>query len=193
LSETIIKKIPLILQTFFVVATLTFFTYYITVSTSKMTSHTVAYEAVVYTNQEDDFTLPLKSSVRKPYEPVKPRDPRAIKLERFLKIQQSELSEHADLLIELSDKYGIDYKIPVAIAGSESGYCNAAYFDNNCWGYGRFSWPTLEAGIKGYLSKMNVGYFKKGNKTIETIAPMYNSANTEEFITKVRHHYNLIP
>lgn len=132
-------------------------------------------------------------TVRKPFEPLKPRDPRAIRLERFLKVQQSTLALHADLIIELSDTYKIDYKIPVAIAGLESGYCAKVAFQNNCWGYGSFSWPTLEAGIKGYLSKMNVGYFSKGKRAISDIAPIYNTANTEEFIAKLEYHYNLIP
>jgi hypothetical protein len=152
-----------------------------------------ASDSVIYTDQTVPLGPQAALNIRKAYEPVKPRDKRAIRLENFLRLQQSDLASQADLLVELSDGYGIDYKIPVAIAGMESGYCNAAYYANNCWGFGRFEWPTIEAGVRGYLSKMNQMYFKNGLTTIQDIAPLYNKVNTEGFIEKAEHHYNLIP
>jgi hypothetical protein len=189
--KPLLNQAPFIIKTLLVSIILTCFVYLIT--STKEVALTEASEPISLSQSTTEISIFAKEVTKKPFEPVRPRDPRAVKLERFLKIQQSELAENADLIISLSDSYGIDYKVPVAISGSESGYCNKTYYDNNCWGYGRFEWPTLEAGIRGYLSKMNVGYFKNGQKTIEELAPIYNSANTEEFIAKVRHHYDLIP
>ncbi len=188
-----LNKLPFIIRTLLVSAILTSFSYFITVLSTSDFSTTEARQPIVLNQNVNKISFSAKIIVKKPFEPIKPRDIRAIRLERFLNLQESELAGHADLIVDLSDKYGIDYKVPVAISGSESGYCNKTYFDNNCWGYGKFSWPTLEDGIKGYLSKMNQGYFKNGQKTIDELAPLYNSQNTEEFISKVTYHYNLIP
>lgn len=128
---------------------------------------------------------------RKLYEPKTPRDKRAVSLERFLKLQKSELANHTDLIISLADKYKVDYKMMVAIAGLESGYCNINIGKNNCWGFGTFSWPNMETAIRDYMKRMNAVYFSKGLKTIEKIAPIY-SANSSDFLEKYRYHYGLI-
>lgn len=125
-------------------------------------------------------------------EPVKPRDPRAISIQKFLRMQKTELAEHSDLIVELSDKYKIDYKLVIAIAGLESGYCNKVSFSNNCWGFGKYSWSSMESALKEYFRLMYVNYFKKGFNTIEKIAPIYNSANTENFLNLYYRHFNLV-
>ncbi len=121
----------------------------------------------------------------------KPRDQRAISLEKFLIRQKSPLSKLSDLIVSESDKYGVDYKIPVAIAGAESGYCMQNFKPNNCWGYGSYGWESLETAVKEYLRLMSKNYFKKGATTIEKIAPAYSS-NPSSFIEKVRYHYGKI-
>lgn len=125
-------------------------------------------------------------------EPVKPRDPRAIRLEKYLRSQDSDLSKQSDLIIELSDKYNIDYKIPVSIAGLESGYCRVNFRKNNCWGFGTYSWNSLEIALKEYFRLMYKGYFSKGADTIHEIAPTYAPVS-EDYNEKFYYHYNRIP
>lgn len=124
--------------------------------------------------------------------PVRPRDPRAIKLERYLNSQKSRLAKQADLIIELSDNYKIDYRLTVGIAGLESGYCKEMFASNNCWGFGSYSWSSLETAVKEYFRLMNKGYFSKGLTTIYDIAPIYNSSNPDEFVTRYYIHHNRI-
>ena len=125
------------------------------------------------------------------YEPKKPRDPRAISIQKYLRMQKSELADNSDLIVELSDKYKIDYKLVIAIAGLESGYCYKTSFANNCWGFGRYSWSSLDVGVKEYFRLMSANYFKKGMNTIEKIAPVYNSENTQSFLDRYYKHFNM--
>lgn len=124
--------------------------------------------------------------------PYKIRDQRAIKLENYLKKQKTELYKYSDLIIELSDKYDINYKIPIAIAGVESGFCKINFKPNNCWGYGNYSWDNLEIAINEYYSLMNKYYFSKGKKTVETISAIYNPY-PNEYTKKLNFFINQIP
>lgn len=125
-------------------------------------------------------------------EPVKPRDPRAIRLEKYLRSQKSSLSSQSDLLVELSDHYGIDYKLVVAIAGLESGYCSQNFAANNCWGFGNYSWSSREIAVKEYYRLMYKNYFKKGMNTIEEIFSVYAPGSTT-YLQSYYYHYNRIP
>lgn len=124
-------------------------------------------------------------------EPLKPRDPRAISLEKYLRKQKSPLASHADLLVERSDATGIDYKLVVAIAGLESGYCAENFAKNNCWGFGNYSWSSLETGIKEYYRLMKKNYFAKGLNTIGEIHRVYAPSSTD-YLNKYYYHFNQI-
>jgi hypothetical protein len=116
---------------------------------------------------------------------------RSAALKAYLTKRNSYLANHTDLLVQLSDQYGIDYRIVVAISGVESSYCQVNFRPYNCWGYGRFSWGSEEEGIRGYFEQMNKGYFSQGRTTVETIAAKYNPW-PENWTTKVYKHMNLI-
>src|SRR3989344_5103035 len=47
---------------------------------------------------------------------IKPGDARAANLKAFLRKYNSDLYDHADKIIEVSDKYGFDYRLLPAIA-----------------------------------------------------------------------------
>ena len=124
--------------------------------------------------------------------PEKLRDPRAMRLEEYLKRQKTELYKYSDLIVELADIYGVDYKTVVAISGVESGFCRINFKLNNCWGYGDYSWPSLEAAIEGYFHYMNKYYFSKGLTTPEKIARVYNP-DPEEYLRKLYLFIDKIP
>lgn len=148
------------------------------------------FPALFATNAANEFRI--HTTTNKIKEPIKPRDKRAISLEKFLAKKVSYLSKYTDLLIELADSYKIDYKLPVAIAGIESSYCNANAFAYNCWGFGDYAWPTEEAGIRGYYQIMNKLYFSKDRRTISQIAEIYNP-NPSTYIAKYNSFYAQIP
>lgn len=152
------------------------------------------YESPVITNSEIKFVSnSIESNYTKIKEPVKPRDPRAIALEHYLNSQLSPLAKQSDLIVDLSKLYSVDYKMIVAISGLESGYCAENTFANNCWGFGNYSWSSMDTAVKEYFRLMNKGYFSKGMKSIEDIAPIYNSANTDHFLSIYQIHYAKIP
>jgi hypothetical protein len=146
-----------------------------------------------YTENSYEPSVKLqKGNITKIKEPVKPRDPRAIRLENYLRSERSVLADHTDLIIEQSDKYLINYKLVIAIAGVESGYCRLNFRLNNCWGFGQYSWANMEVAIKDYFRLLNRGYFAKGATTIEMIAPIYAPSSTD-YLEKYYRHYNQIP
>lgn len=64
-------------------------------------------------------------------------DGRILALEKFFNEYGSPLEPHAELIVELADKYEMDYRLIPAIAMKESTLCKFTPKDsNNCWGYG---------------------------------------------------------
>lgn len=74
---------------------------------------------------------------------IKSVDGRCLIIERYLKKYNSPLVPYAQLICETSLKYGLDYRLLVAIAQQESNLCKASdpeWF--NCWGWGIHSRGT---------------------------------------------------
>ena len=72
-------------------------------------------------------------------------DRRVIVLKKFLEQKNSPLADYADVVVGEADKYGMDYRLVVGIAGVESGYCRIttqiveapSKESHNCWGWGK--------------------------------------------------------
>lgn len=103
-----------------------------------------------------------------------PRDQRGVKLEGYLKKRGSPMAPHADLIISESDKYGVDYKLVVAIAYHESGLGRKCWAPYNAWGWmTKDRWGSWEESIPKYIRGLYNGYYAKGANTIDAIAPKY--------------------
>lgn len=128
------------------------------------------------------FSSGLKISFGDP-----PKDQRVVRLERYLRRHRSPLADYADLIIEESDKYGIPYKMVVAIAYHESGLCRKCFKPYNCWGWmTKDSWESYEEAIPKYIKGLYKGYFSKGVDTIEEIAPTYvMTDNWPNFVSEI--------
>ena len=88
---------------------------------------------------------------------IKSGDARAANLKAFLRKYNSDLYNHAEKIIEVSDKYGFDYRLLPAIAMQESNLCRVIPDNSyNCWGWGIY-------GTK-------VTRFESYNDAIETVA-----------------------
>jgi hypothetical protein len=124
--------------------------------------------------------------------PQAPTDTRVIRLEKFLRGKYSYLANYAGLIVQLSDQYGVDYRLVVAISGVESGYCKVNFRPNNCWGFGNYSWSSPDQALRGYFAAMNKGYFSKGKRAPASIASPYNPA-PQQYLRKLMIHYNQIP
>ncbi|MCL5676224.1 MAG: hypothetical protein M1120_03820 [Patescibacteria group bacterium] len=114
---------------------------------------------------------------------VKTADARAEILRQYLLKRNSPLAPYADLIVNMSDLNGIDFRLPVAIAECESNLCqDGKYPENsfNCWGYGIHSAGTLkfasfEEGITKVIAGLkkfkDMGYLTSIYKLMELYTP----------------------
>jgi hypothetical protein len=68
---------------------------------------------------------------------VKTADARSEIIRQYLQKYDSPLLPHAELLVQVADKYDFDYRWMVAIAQQESNLCKKIPYESyNCWGWG---------------------------------------------------------
>jgi hypothetical protein len=122
-------------------------------------------------------------------------DPRAAKMRVVLAKYNSPMIGLEDVLIKTAEKYGLDWTLMAAIAGTESSF--AKRMPENCnnpygWGiYGdnKICFKNLEESIEGVAS----GLAKKYNiSSIESIARTYNKVSTEGWISHTKFFMNKI-
>lgn len=99
-------------------------------------------------------------------------DERVTALTEFLKKNDSPLAAYADLIVEQSDKYGIDWTLSVSIARKESSLCQFIKpGSHNCWGIGGasnfFYFSSWEEGIKYHIRLLGENYKWNANKAIQ--------------------------
>lgn len=106
-------------------------------------------------------------------------DARLMLIKNYLKKCKSPLEPYAELILELSDTYGFDYRWILAIGQMESNLCKKTPVDSyNCWGYGIHSKGTLrfesyELALKSFAAYLKKEYFDKGYKTPEEMMSKY--------------------
>lgn len=124
-----------------------------------------------------------------------PKDQRVVRLEKYLRKHRSPLADYAELIIAESDKYGIPYKMVVAIAYHESGLCRKSFKPFNCWGWmTKDNWESYNEAVPKYITGLYKGYFSKGADTIEEIAPNYVMTDKwPEFVVEINNLMLQIP
>jgi len=96
---------------------------------------------------------------------------------QYLKKYSSPLEEHAQLIVDLSDQYGFDYRWMVAIAQQESNLCKRIPEDShNCWGWGIYGdkvtrFDSFEEALRR-IAPQFVKSFLKGDHTREPMEVM---------------------
>ena len=100
-----------------------------------------------------------------------------------------------DVLIKTAEKYGLDWTLMAAIAGTESSFAKRMpYQCNNPYGWGiygdnKLCFESLGASIEGVAS----GLAKKYNiSSIESIARTYNTVSTDGWISHTKFFMNKI-
>lgn len=91
-------------------------------------------------------------------------------------LKNTVLEPYAPYMIEVADKYGIDYKLIPAIALKESGGGNTAPKDSfNAWGFenGGTKFNSWEQAIDIVGKTLKERYVAKGLTTPEQIMPVY--------------------
>lgn len=121
-------------------------------------------------------------------------DPRPYIVEKFL--AGTPLEPHSQYIVEVSDKYGIDYRLIPAIAMKESG--GGAAIDlasHNAWGFenGSTYFPSWEYAIDRVGSTLKNGYISKGLTTPEQIMAKYAPPQLEtggKWAKDINHFYS---
>lgn len=101
-------------------------------------------------------------------------DMRPYYVANFLK--NTRLEPYSHYIVEVSDKYGLDYRLIPAIAMKESRGGNAVKeISHNAWGWenGRTVFPSWEAAIDTVARTLKTKYVDKGLVTPDEIMPVY--------------------
>ncbi len=113
-------------------------------------------------------------------------DLRAAQMRVVLTKYNSPMVGLEDVLIETAEKYGLDWTLMAAIAGTESSFARRMPYECiNPYGWGiygdnKLCFTSLEGSIEGVAS----GLAKKYNiSSLESIARTYNKVSTEAWIS----------
>lgn len=83
---------------------------------------------------------------------------------------------------EAAYDYGIDPRLPPAIARVESGSGEVCFNPYNAWGWGDASWSDWDSAIRGFTASFAEGY---GYTLSYEMAEVYNQANVDEWYSWV--------
>jgi len=106
-------------------------------------------------------------------------DARPELIRQYLASYKSPLEPFANFIVEMADKYGIDYRLVTAIAQQESNLCKIIPPNTyNCWGWGVHSKGTLgfesyTEGIETVTKGIKEDYIDKGFVTTDDIMSKY--------------------
>jgi hypothetical protein len=129
----------------------------------------------VYASLPD--TIPSVSST------IDSADARPEIVKKYLAFYNSPLVPYANVIVEVADKYSIDFRLITAIAQQESNLCKIIPPDSyNCWGWGIHSRGTLGfssfgEGIETVSKGLREEYLNKGYSTIDDIMSKYTPSS----------------
>lgn len=102
-------------------------------------------------------------------------DARVEIVRQYLERYNSPLEPWSAHLVSASDKYGLDFRLLVAIAQQESNLCKKIPINSyNCWGWGIHSagtlmFPDYDTAINAVASGLKNEYLSKGYVTVDEI------------------------
>lgn len=126
------------------------------------------------------FTSSYNNSSTGNYEAeIQVADGRASNLKSFFRKHNSPLYDHAEKIIEVSDKYQFDYRLLPAIAMQESNLCRVIPDNSyNCWGWGIYGttvtrFDSYDEAIEAVAKGIRKNYINKGLVTASAIMKVY--------------------
>ncbi|TSC53301.1 MAG: Uncharacterized protein LiPW16_432 [Microgenomates group bacterium LiPW_16] len=114
---------------------------------------------------------------------VQASDARPELIRQYLKRHQSPLLPYADLIVNLSDQYGLDFRLIVSIAQCESNLCKKMPPQSyNCWGFqnGATYFISWEQALNQVAKTLKEDYIDQGLITPEQIMPKYAPPSVEK-------------
>lgn len=126
------------------------------------------------------------------------QDARVEIIRQYLEKYNSPLEPFAQLLVSISDQYGLDFRLLTAIAQQESNLCKKSPVGTyNCWGWGIHNRGTLSfsdypAAIQTVAQGIKEDYLDKGYDTVlemmEKYTPLSNgswAAGVTQFLAEM--------
>jgi len=110
-------------------------------------------------------------------------DARPLIIEKYLERYDSPLLPYAQDLFNASEKYGVDYKLIVAIAQCESNLCKKSPSGSfNCWGFenGETKFLSWQQAFDQVAKTLKERYLDQGLTTPEEIMPKYAPPSVEK-------------
>ena len=110
-------------------------------------------------------------------------DARPVIIDQYLTLYDSPMAPYADFLFEMSEKYGLDYRLMIAIAQCESNLCKKAPPGSyNCWGFenGTTNFSSWEQAIEQVAKTLKERYIDQGLVTPEQIMAKYAPPSVEK-------------
>lgn len=114
---------------------------------------------------------------------VQAADARPEIVRQYLEKHRSPLLPYADLIVNLSDHYGLDFRLIVSIAQCESNLCKIIIPDSyNCWGFenGATHFNSWEQALTQVAKTLKEGYIDLGLTTPDLIMPKYAPPSVEK-------------
>lgn len=100
---------------------------------------------------------------------------RSSQLQRYLEVYRSPLASSSDLILSVSDKYHLDWRLLTAIAGQESTFGkNVPEDSHNAWGWGIHSrgvmkFSSWEQAIEVVGESLREDFLDQGAETLEEL------------------------
>lgn len=120
-----------------------------------------------------------------------PKDPRIAYLKAFFREYNSVLYDHAPFIVEMADKYQIDYRLVPAIAMQESNLCRVIPNNShNCWGWGIYGstvtrFASYPEAIETVTRGLKLNYVDQGLTTPEQIMKKYTPSSNGSWARSV--------
>lgn len=115
-------------------------------------------------------------------------------IRQFFAKYKSPLESYAGYIVEMADKYDLDFRLIPAIAMQETNLCLKAKEDShNCWGWGVYGgkytfFSSYSEAIETISRTLSVKYKNKyGLVTPNEIQRLYNPSNTSDWAYAVNH------
>ncbi|MBI4091796.1 MAG: glucosaminidase domain-containing protein [Candidatus Levybacteria bacterium] len=112
-------------------------------------------------------------------------------LKQFLARYESPLQDYSEYIVEVSDKYNLDYRLLPAIAMQESTLCKKAPAGSyNCWGFGIYGgkvtrFESFDQAIEAIARTLSQNYHAQGLIEPVDIMSRYTPSNTGEWAENV--------
>lgn len=110
-------------------------------------------------------------------------DARPVIIKQYLEKNDSPIASYADLIFQTSERWGLDYRLMVAIAQCESNLCKRIPEGSyNCWGFenGDTRFLSWQQAFNQVAKTLKEDYIDQGLVTPDQIMPKYAPPSVEK-------------